>query len=91
MENDLHLLEAAIGTDRTVLSCDQEVRRLFHLYSREFEIEDLGWGNPLIEDEEVPQWLHRGAIPAKKRMLGNPGVVRAIRRQRDLRERGVRI
>src|SRR4051812_47317963 len=70
MEKDAHLLEAALQTDRIVISCDEKVRGLFqNACSAVSEIRAVHWANPEIEAEEVIPWLQDGAQAEAKRRL----------------------
>ena len=68
---DLHLIEAARATDRTVTSCDEKVRQHFRNASPTItELKSIVWVNPDKPEERVIQWLADGAPPEAKRMLG---------------------
>ncbi|WP_289407622.1 hypothetical protein [Bacillus pumilus] len=55
---DIHLLEAAILTDKIIFSLDDKARNNFnHLYNCVSGITDVCWLNPSIEQEEVTEWL----------------------------------
>ena len=66
MKKDFHLLQAALATDRTVVSLDETVRGLFKRASQQVgEIRNIIWVNPDRTAEEQPiAWLQNGA-PAK--------------------------
>jgi hypothetical protein len=69
---DIHLLEAALATDRIVISRDEEVRRLFREACGEVrEIRQVSWANPEIEVEGVADWVREGARAEAKRRLGS--------------------
>ena len=71
MQKDFHLLQAALATDRTVISLDETVRRLFvHASQQVGEIRDIIWVNPDRTAEEQPiEWLQNGAPPEPHRQL----------------------
>lgn len=71
MEKDIHLLEAALETDKTVISLDQTVRTLFAQASQQVgEIREIIWVNPDRTEEEQPiAWLKNGAPPEAHRQL----------------------
>lgn len=73
MFKDLRLIEAAIATDKTVISLDDKTARKFfsgaavHLD----ELKDLVWVNPdKIEEEKPIEWLEKGAKAESDRLLG---------------------
>ncbi len=71
MEKDFHLLQAALATDRTVISLDETVRDLFKRASQQVgEIQRIIWVNPDRTAEEQPIiWLQNGAPPETHRRL----------------------
>lgn len=71
MQKDLHLLEAALVTDKTIISLDETVRTLFAQTSQQVsEIRDIIWVNPERTTEEQPiDWLQSGAPPEAHRQL----------------------
>lgn len=72
LRKDFHLIEAAIATDRIVVSLDETVRKLFRTASRSVAaIEKVVWVNPTNTAEESVMWLRRGAKPENARMLGH--------------------
>ncbi len=73
MFKDLRLLEAAIATDKTVISLDDNTARTF--FSRAAiqvgELKDIVWVNPdKIEEEKPIEWLENGAEAEIERLLG---------------------
>ena len=73
MFKDLRLLEAALVTDKIVISLDDNTaRKFFSRAAQEFEaIADIVWVNPNNVEEEQPiVWLENGAEPEKERYLG---------------------
>lgn len=71
MQKDIHLLEAALETDKTVTSLDQTVRTLFAKASQQVNaIRMIIWVNPnRITDEQPILWLQNGALPEAHRQL----------------------
>ncbi|MEP0858722.1 hypothetical protein [Trichocoleus sp. DQ-U1] len=72
MIKDLHLIEAAIATDKIVISLDDNTARCF--FSRASvqvdELKDIVWVNPDKTEEEKPiEWLENGAEPESDRLL----------------------
>ncbi len=71
MLKDFHLIEAAMATDRIVISLDKTVRRLFAVAARDVgELKSIAWVNPDQTEERPILWLGNGAKPDKKRLLG---------------------
>jgi hypothetical protein len=76
MLKDFRLIEAALATDKTVISLDDTVRKLFDNAAVQVgELRNVVWVNPDKTEEEKPiDWLKDGAQAEKKRLLGNlPG------------------
>jgi hypothetical protein len=72
MVKDLLLLEAAIATDKTIISLDNKVRKLFKRAASEaVELESIVWVNPGIPEEKVISWLENGANTESDRLLKN--------------------
>lgn len=70
IEKDFHLLQAALATDQTIVSCDEKIRRLFARASQQVdEIRDIIWVNPDRAKEEPIAWLQNGAPPEPHRRL----------------------
>ena len=70
MQKDFHLLQAALETDKTVISLDQTVRELFARASQRVgEIQDIIWVNPERTEEQPIKWLKEGALPEQDRQL----------------------
>jgi hypothetical protein len=68
---DFHLIEAAIANDRTVVSLDEVVRRLFKAAAQGVEtIRKVIWVNPTRPAEDAVGWLRGGARAEAARMLG---------------------
>lgn len=71
MIKDAHLVEAAQVTDRTVVSLDDTVRRLFSATATCVRsLRTVVWANPGHESEDCLTWLAAGAAPEKRRQLG---------------------
>ena len=71
MLKDCHLLEAALESNKIVLSLDNKAR--FHFKVASVEIEDISeilWVNPDKAEENAIAWLEAGAEPEKHRQLG---------------------
>jgi hypothetical protein len=74
MFKDLRLLEAAIATDKIVISLDDNTARTFFskAASQVDQLKDIVWVNPdKIEEEKPIEWLRNGANPDRDRLLGN--------------------
>ena len=68
---DVHLIEAAIGTDRLVTSNDEKARRAYgNVVNEVAELKKIVWVNPTCVDEEPLKWLKNGAPDEKHRLLG---------------------
>ena len=62
MLKDCHLIEAAIATDRRIISLDDAVRKLFSVASHNIEeIKDVLWVNPVHDSARVMAWIKEGA------------------------------
>ena len=71
MQKDIHLLEAALETDKTVISLDDTVRTLFAMASQQVStIRMIIWVNPERTVDEKPiEWLQNGAPSEAHRQL----------------------
>ena len=71
MQKDFHLLEAALATDQTVASLDENARQFFARATQNVgEIRDIVWVNPERIEAEAPiEWLKNGAPPEDHRKL----------------------
>ena len=68
---DVHLIEAAIKTDRLVASQDERARRAFgNASTRVGELRQIVWVNPSRNDEKPIDWLRDGAKTEAHRQLG---------------------
>lgn len=75
MIKDLCLIEAAIVTDKVVVSLDDNTARSLFAQAAN-KIETLGnitWVNPDKPEEEPIDWLNNGAQPDEARLLRNWG------------------
>jgi hypothetical protein len=68
---DIHLVEAAFATERTIASLDEFVRgHLRQISGSVRTLKSLVWVNP-AKDEELPiNWLRQGAKAEENRRLG---------------------
>ena len=58
MLDDVHVLEAALATDRTVASIDDEARGLYRAVSRSVRVlRRVVWVNPVTDSGRVIRWL----------------------------------
>lgn len=72
MLKDFRLLEAAIATDRIVISLDNKVCNFFAAASEQTgEIRDIIWVDPTAQDRNPIGWLERGAKKEKQHLLGH--------------------
>jgi len=70
MERDAPLIEAALATDRVVVSLDREARELYNLLAVDWgPLRSVLWLQPDDNPEEVLEWVRRGAKRAKKKWL----------------------
>lgn len=68
---DVHLIEAAIATDRLITSNDGRVRRAYRNVANEVEeLKQIVWVNPTRDEETPIEWLQNGAMAEANRMLG---------------------
>jgi hypothetical protein len=71
MRKDVHLISAALGSDRIVIPLDDSARGLFGtLANDEATLRDIAWINPARTQEGPVDWLQRGASREAKRCLG---------------------
>lgn len=69
---DLRLIEAVIATDKTVISLDGTVRKLFDEAATQVtELRNIVWVNPDKTEEKPIEWLENGAKSDSDRWLGN--------------------
>lgn len=68
---DIHLVEAALATDKTVVSIDDSARTLLRgIASRVVSIRPVVWVDPTKENEDAVEWLRHGAEAERERQLG---------------------
>lgn len=71
IRKDYRLIEAAIATDRIVISLDDRARNLFTVAAQSVgNLRDVAWVNPDKAEEQPILWLENGAKPEKRRLLG---------------------
>ena len=71
MLKDVHLIEAALATDSTVIALDEIVRALFGAACQTIgQMKSIVWINPDKPEEQILLWLENGAEPEKSRQLG---------------------
>jgi hypothetical protein len=71
MLKDMHLIEAAMATDRVIISLDETVRALFSEAARGVsELRIVLWANPDKTEEGCLVWLEAGAKAETRRYLG---------------------
>jgi len=74
MLEDTFLIEAALATDRIVVSLDDEVHNLFRAACQTIaEMRPILWVNPARPEEEAAKWLRKGVQPQDQRRLGWDG------------------
>ena len=71
VDKDVHLIEAAIATDRLITSRDETARKIFRNASDEVrQLRHIVWVNPTQPDEKPIHWLRNGAKAEEHRQLG---------------------
>lgn len=71
IEKDFHLIEAAIDTDQTVVSTDEEVRNLLVKATHSVvKLRKVVWVNPSFKNEKPIPWVKSGAKSETWRQLG---------------------
>lgn len=71
LEKDCILIEAALSSDRAIISLDDTARELFRVRSvRVGEIREVIWVNPARAEELVIEWIAAGCALANERTLG---------------------
>ena len=69
---DVHLVEAALATDRLITSQDERVRSALRTASNNVgELKRIVWVNPTRSDEAPIDWLRDGAKIEEHRLLGS--------------------
>jgi hypothetical protein len=69
VQKDLHLIEAALVTDRIVISLDDNARASFRVDAAK----EVIWVNPVAEGGHVIYWLNKGASNVEEWKLGYRG------------------
>jgi hypothetical protein len=71
MDKDFHLIEAALASDRAIISLDDTVRQLYSQAAISVgEIKKIVWGNPVNPNDDLLLWLQNNAPADTKRQLG---------------------
>ena len=75
VKKDIHLIEAALATDKIVVSLDDNTARRFFALAAQgveelSELKAIAWVNPDKPDESPIEWLKNGANAEPERMLG---------------------
>lgn len=72
IEKDLPLVAAALASDKTIISLDDEARNQFEMIAaRSGPLRRIAWVNPDgPTDTDVDRWLKSGAKPTQTIMLG---------------------
>jgi hypothetical protein len=75
MTKDILLLEAALATDRRIVSLDENTaHKYFTDAAKEIvKLRSLVWVNPSKEEENPIEWLQNDAPVDRERMLGCSG------------------
>lgn len=71
---DIHLLEAALVSDKIIVSLDENTARTYFNKAAQtiVKLQTITWVNPDRIEEEAPiAWLKGGAKPDKSRLLGS--------------------
>ena len=69
---DIHLIEAAIATDRLITSRDKRARRAFgDAADAMSELRRVVWVDPTCDGEKPIDWLQNGAQAEARRRLGS--------------------
>ena len=71
MLKDIHLVEAALQSDKVVISLDETVRGCFRETAPKLRVlGSVAWVNPCKSEEKPIDWLQNGAELEKERLLG---------------------
>jgi hypothetical protein len=71
MLKDVHLIEAALKSDKIVISMDESVRQHFHGVTHRIGLlKQIAWVNPRKSEDTPINWLQEGAELEKERLLG---------------------
>ena len=62
IDEDIHLIQAALGADGIIVSCDDKIRRKFARAAQEIDevgkkIGQIIWVNPVKENIDANQWI----------------------------------
>jgi hypothetical protein len=69
-QKDFHLVSAALATEQTILSNDDEARNIFAAAAAGIDqLQKLIWVNPSNAAENCAHWLAQGAQPHQDRFL----------------------
>ncbi len=83
MDKDMHLVEAALISDRLIASRDESVRSDFRMFACDIRaLSTLTWVNPCVPEDEAMDWLKAGAPSERHRFLCPRRVRRRRRRRR---------
>ena len=81
MRKDFRLLEAALATDRAIISLDESIRQHFtRAAQRVGEIRNTVWVNPERTKERPLPWLQNGAQPEEHRQLCACPYIQSLRK-----------
>jgi hypothetical protein len=70
MIKDRLLLEAALSSDKRILSLDDRVRDQLRAHIERLpELRSIHWANPRLQHEQVVTWLQAGAPDDRNRRL----------------------
>ncbi len=70
VEKDLHLVEAALASDRIVISADDRMRNILARVGQKVDVlNNVVWVNPTNVAETAIPWLEAGAKSERKRQL----------------------
>jgi hypothetical protein len=69
---DIALVEAALETDKIIISLDENARHAFSELAQQIpELRTIVWINPANPSEQAIAWLQQGANRQKLRLLGS--------------------
>jgi ABC-type iron transport system FetAB ATPase subunit len=73
MAKDILLLEAALATDRRIVSLDENTARKYYTQAAKTipKLREIVWVNPDKPEEQPIEWLQAGAPADDFRMLGH--------------------
>jgi hypothetical protein len=75
MEKDCLLIEAALATNRIILSLDETARGHFERSCGKVgELRSIMWANPFRPEEGVVTWIRTGCERMPDRCLGSGGL-----------------